>query len=94
MGLPRFARKDEWRFYGHCEGCGDEAISIKFDFCNWLYCFVFYHCLTVIANEILENGLCNSKRIIMKNIKIPSVFNAVATPNHLLCLTGESSWCI
>jgi hypothetical protein len=32
MGLPRFARKDEWRFCGHCEECGDEAISISLTF--------------------------------------------------------------
>jgi hypothetical protein len=32
MSLPRFARKDEWRFCGHCEECGDEAISISLTF--------------------------------------------------------------
>jgi hypothetical protein len=45
MGLPRFARKDEWRFYGHCEECGDEAISISLTFA-----IGSYNCYLIVSN--------------------------------------------
>jgi hypothetical protein len=32
MGLLRFARKDKWRRWGHCEEYSDEAISINLTF--------------------------------------------------------------